>query len=173
MIVPQKFTGDDTAKIAVNAPKTWKYLVNHEEAFRKRASVIYKKRPKFSIFGVGEYTFQPWKVCVSGFYKQLKFEVISPKQGKPQVFDDTVYFLPFQSELEARLVEHLLSSHLAKEFFNSIVFWDEKRPITVERLSRLNLEKLANALGCLDRLHSARDSERLDDGQPTLFAASA
>src|SRR5262249_47250474 len=135
--------GDDTAEIERRAPKTWRYLLRHAEALDRRGSSIYRKRPRFSVFGVGDYTFAPWKVAISGFYKPLKFTVVSSWEGKPTVLDDTAYFVVCESESEARCVASLLNSTASREFFSAFIFWDAKRPITVEQLRRLDLMALA------------------------------
>jgi hypothetical protein len=104
---------------------------------------------------VGGYSFSPWKVAISGFYKRLSFvKVPSPAAGNPTVFDDTVYFLPCWSEQEADFLHAVLTSPPATEFYNSMIHWDEKRPITVDLLRRLNIEALAKELGRIDEYRS-------------------
>ena len=147
MLVTQHAAGEDTARIQRRAPQTWDYLLRHGGLLKKRGSVIYKNKPNFSIFGVGPYSFTPWKVAISGFYKSLKFIKVGPIGGRPVVFDDTVNFLPCRSEEEANFVQALLTSEAALEFFHSMVHWDEKRPITVDILKRLSIGKLADTLG--------------------------
>jgi SAM-dependent methyltransferase len=147
MLVTQKNVGDPTDIIQKTAPRTWCYLQQHAELLDKRASVIYKKRPRFSVFGVGDYSFSPWKVVISGFYKRLQFKAIGPVSSKPVVLDDTAYFLPCQTGPEAEHLAALLNSNIAREFFSAFIFWDAKRPITVDLLSQLNLERLACELG--------------------------
>ncbi len=147
MLVTQTFVGEDTSKIKKIAPKTWEYLQNNLSSFVNRGSSIYKNKPSFSIFGVGDYTFTSWKVAISGFYKKLNFLVISPIDGKPVVFDDTIYFLSCSSYEEADFLANLLNSNIATQFFKSMIFWEEKRPITAEILKRLNIRKLAHSLG--------------------------
>ncbi len=146
MLVPQRFVGEDTSLIERRAPQTWAYLENHSELLQCRASSIYRNRPKFSIFGVGEYSFAPWKVAVSGFYKNMNFAVVGPSSGKPVVFDDTCYFMPCETQEEAIAIAGMLNSQIAREFFSSFVFWDSKRPITAELLQRLDLVALAQEL---------------------------
>jgi hypothetical protein len=147
MLVPQRAIGEDTAPIAHAAPRAWHYLERHRAAFDRRASTIYRGRPAFSIFGVGDYTFAPWKVAISGLYKKLRFRVVGPDAGRPVVFDDTCYFVACGSRAEAELVGALLASEPAREFFAAFIFWDAKRPITVELLRRLDLRRLAGELG--------------------------
>jgi len=150
MLVTQRTVGESTAPIRYKAPKTWAYLNDHGELFAKRKSSIYKNRPRFSIFGVGEYSFAPWKVAISGLYKQLRFVIVGPHAGKPVVFDDTCYFIPCQSEKESQYLAGLLNSEAARQFFQSFIFWDAKRPITIDILRRLDLVALAKELGVED-----------------------
>ncbi len=146
MLVPQTALDEDTRRIEKIAPKTWQYLRSHSSLLDKRTSSIYRRRPPFSVFGVGPYSFTDWKVAVSGFYKQFAFRVVGPYSGKPIVFDDTCYFSPCENEEEASLVDQLLASRSAQDFLESIVFWDNKRPITKEVLDRLSLRFLAEEL---------------------------
>ena len=147
MLVTQKRVGEETSSIRETAPKTWDYLQRRGDMLDRRASSIYRNRPRFSIFGVGDYSFSPWKVAISGFYKQLQFAKVGPFAGKPVVLDDTSYFVSCQSEAEADFIAELLNSQPARAFFSAFVFWDSKRPITIDLLRRLDLSALANELG--------------------------
>ena len=93
-------------------------------------------------------TFAPWKVAISGFYKKISFKVVGIIERRPVVFDDTIYFLPFWSQQEAKFIAEILNSNAAKEFLTSMVFWSDKRPITINLLKRLNIRSLAFELGC-------------------------
>lgn len=158
VIVTQNQVGKDTQPIREEAPKTWAYLKQHQALFEKRKSSIYKGKPPFSIFGVGDYAFAPWKVAISGLYKQLSFRAIGPREGKPVMLDDTCYFIPCNSEGEARLLEVLLNSQTANQFFGAFIFWDAKRPITASLLNRLDLFKLASELGRGEELNLCLES---------------
>jgi hypothetical protein len=147
MLVTQTAVGDDTGSIQSRAPKTWRYLHDHADRLDRRASAIYRGRPRFSIFGVGPYSFAPWKVAISGLYKRLEFRIIGSSEGKPVVLDDTVYFVSCESKAEAEYVASLLNSPAAREFYEALVFWDAKRPITVQLLRELDLLELARELG--------------------------
>jgi methylase of polypeptide subunit release factors len=174
MVVTQQFVGQETSQLQAEAPKTWEYLSRHAAFLRKRASVIYKNKPDFSIFGVGPYTFAPWKVAISGFYKKLDFITVGPIDGRPVVFDDTIYLLPCWSEEEAFFIEKLLRSDGAREFLNSMIHWDDKRPITIDILKRLSIGKLAGSLG-LERdyarfaLHQTSANSTNSSAQSNLF----
>jgi hypothetical protein len=132
LVVSQHTIGEDTAALANDAPQTWRYLTRHRAKLARRKSRIYEGRPAFSIFGVGPYTFAPWKVAVAALAKTLAFRVVGPHAGRPVVFDDTCYFLPFPSERAARSAARRLER--ARPLFESLVFWDAKRPITAELL---------------------------------------
>ena len=147
MLVTQRYVGEDTRLIQGVSQGTWAYLLAHADRLDRRGSSIYRKRPPFSIFGVGDYSFAPWKVAISGLYKKLEFSVVGSYAGKPFVLDDTCYFLPCQTREQADAVAGLLDSSVAREFYSAFVFWDAKRPITAETLGRLNLVALAKELG--------------------------
>jgi len=147
MIVPQRTMSDDPSHLRSDAPKTWNYLTEHAHLLDKRKSSIYKNRPPFSVFGVGPYTFAPWKVAISGLYKKLEFVQVPPFRGRPVVLDDTCYFFPCKSEEECDLLYELVMSDPARAFWSAFIFWDAKRPITAQLLNLLDLIALARVLG--------------------------
>ncbi|MES2667689.1 MAG: SAM-dependent DNA methyltransferase [Pseudomonadota bacterium] len=147
MIVPQRAIGEDTSGIATTAPLTWTYLLSHAARLEARGSVIYRGKPRFSVFGVGEYTYAPWKIAISGFYKILNFMKVGPSGDKPVVLDDTIYFLPCQSEAEADFILSLVQSAPFTDLLGAMIFLDEKRPVTADLLKRISLERVAGALG--------------------------
>ncbi len=130
----------------MKAPHTWRYLHHYGDILDSRRSSIYRNRPRFSVFGVGEYTCARWKVAISGMYKQLRCVVVGPHRNRPVVFDDTCYFIPCHVQEEAQFVANLLNSEPAQQFYRSLIFWDDKRPITARVLRRLSLLQLAQEL---------------------------
>ncbi|AFZ13777.1 type II restriction enzyme NspV-like protein [Crinalium epipsammum PCC 9333] len=146
VIVPQRFVGEETDNIKNLAPKTWQYLESHARYLDVRKSKIYQNNPRFSIFGVGSYTFAAWKIAICGLYKKLDFKLIGEINNKPVIFDDTVYILSFDNEQAAYETFKLLTSPLAISFYSSLIFWDEKRPIKSSILNSLNLATLAEDL---------------------------
>jgi hypothetical protein len=110
MLVPQRRVADDTSTIARDAPLTWAYLQTHADILDARKSSIYAKAPRFSIFGVGDYTFKPWKVAISGLYRSFSFRLVPPVRGRPVVFDDTCYFLSWDNEEQAAFAHSLLTT---------------------------------------------------------------
>ena len=139
LLVPQKSPGEETRGIQVYAPKTWEYLAAHRSNLERRKSRIYENSPPFSVFGVGSYTFLNWKIAICGLYKKLEFNLIGPINNKPVVFDDTVYFLSYKTEDEARAVLNFINRAKTLKFLDSMIFWDEKRPIKSSVLNSLKL----------------------------------
>jgi hypothetical protein len=158
MLVTQRSVGEETLSIKMRAPLTWEYLKAHANALDNRRSSIYRNRPRFSVFGVGEYSFSPWKVAISGMYKELSFEVVGSHQGKPIVLDDTCYFIACQTREEAEFLAFLLNSSAAKEFYSAFIFWNDKRPITAKLLRRLDLVALVKELGVQSELKTLVDA---------------
>lgn len=146
LLVPQRRLGEDTQLLKTSAPNTWRWLERHAPRLTARKSSIYRNQPAFAVFGVGDYTFAPWKVAISGLYKKLEFSLVGPHAGKPVVFDDTCYFLPFADEAAARDAWSALRSPLARDFLASRIFWAAKRPISAALLNSLDLAALRRAL---------------------------
>lgn len=161
VIVPQRYVGENTWMLRQEAPKLWQYLNHHAERFELRKSSIYKGKPPFSVFGVGSYTFSPYKVCVSGLYKMPYFKAVGLRDGRPFVCDDTCYLLPFNSASQAARTAAALNHPITIRFLNSITFWDSKRPITKGLLSRINLDALIERLPEPDIRH--RTEKILDE----------
>ena len=145
-IVTQKKVGQETNYIKFDYPKTYNYLQGHQEIFEARKSSIYKNKPLFSIFGIGDYSFKPYKVAISGFYKTFHFTLILPLAGKPVMLDDTCYFLGFDNIEFAAYTTILLNSSLTKHFLEAITFPDAKRTFTKDVLMRIDLYTLATLL---------------------------
>ncbi|WP_228042199.1 MULTISPECIES: class I SAM-dependent methyltransferase [unclassified Tychonema] len=144
ILVTQKFIGESTEYISQIAPKTGCYLEKNAQYLDNRQSKIYQQNPRFSVFGVGDYSFKSWKIAICGLYKKLNFRLIGAIANKPVIFDDTVYFVSFEDEGIARKTFELLNSSAAISFYSSMVFWDEKRPIKSSILNCLNLTLLAD-----------------------------
>jgi hypothetical protein len=151
MLVTQTRPGDETTDIAIRAPRTWAYLLANAATLDERKSSIYRARPRFAVFGVGAYTFAPWKIAISALHKRLAFRVIAPIAGRPVVLDDTCYSLSFDNRRDAEVIGSLLDSQPARELLNAQIFWDAKRPVTIDILQRLDLQKVASELGLLQQ----------------------
>ena len=144
LIVTQSNIGQNTNYIKEYFPKSWLYLIGVESLFELRKSIIYKNKPKFSIFGVGDYSFKKYKIAVSGFNKKINFTYIPPIDNKPVMLDDTCYFLSFDHQTDALIVWGLLNSKIVFNYLSSIVFLDNKRPYTKDILMRMDIKILLN-----------------------------
>ena len=122
--------------------QTYEYLTEYQEIFNGRKSSIYNNKPPFSIFGVGDYSFKPYKVAISGLYKTFHFSLVLPQNEKPLMLDDTCYLLGFDNLEFAVYTLLLLNSETNVEFLQSITFSDAKRTFTKEVLMRIDLLKL-------------------------------
>lgn len=143
IIVPQRYVGDDTTKLKKSHPLAFSYLSKHENVFSRRKSSIYKDKDKFSIFGIGDYSFRPYKIVVSSLYKTIKFVLVSPSsKGKPIMVDDTCYQLDFDNLEEAKSIFFALTSDEIQSLIHSLVFNDAKRVVTKNLLMRLDLVQL-------------------------------
>ncbi len=139
VIVTQHNTNDDTSLMQSKYPKAYKYLLAHSDYLDNRKSSIYKDRPRFCMFGIGDYTFKKYKVIISGLYKQTRFSLLSDIDGKTAVCDDTCYMLGFDNFAVAQLTRDILNSKPVQDFINSICFYDAKRAINKDLLMRINL----------------------------------
>ncbi len=140
-VVTQRSIGASTDVIAHQQPKTWSYLKKYQELFSGRKSSIYKGKPSFSIFGVGKYSFFPYKIATSGLYKRLQFTLLEPIAGRCPMMDDTCYFLGFNDHLSAYIHAIALNTQDAHHFFDSRITWDDKRPIKKDLLDSFDIEK--------------------------------
>jgi hypothetical protein len=147
IIVTQKKVGEETSYIERTFPKLYKYLTENVRFFTERKSSIYKGKPQFSVFGVGDYSFKPYKVAISGLYKKPSFSLVLPFNDKPIMLDDTCYFLGFDDIVEALSVFAVLSSTFTMDLLRAITFTDAKRPYTKDILMRIDLLKIAGHLG--------------------------
>lgn len=126
--------------LALRWPKLAAYLDRHSESFRERRSSIYRGKPKFMLFGVGPYTLSPYKVVISGFYKEAHFRVVGPgANGAPPVVDDTCYLLPFDDLKTAEETARYLNSDRVRSFLSSVADEKAKRPYTKALLTRIRV----------------------------------
>jgi hypothetical protein len=140
-IITQKKIGQETKYIKDSLPLTYEYLSSQKEFFDKRKSSIYKDKPDFSIFGIGDYSFAKYKIAISGLYKSTHFTLVSPEDSKTIMLDDTCYFIGFDNIKMAQIAHLLVNSDLVQKFLKSIIFSDSKRSINKDTLMRIDFEK--------------------------------
>jgi len=149
-IVTQKKVGQETKYIKSEYPKTYQYLIQHLPDFEARKSSIYNNKPLFSIFGIGDYSFKPFKVSISGLYKTFHFSLILPQDNKPVMLDDTCYLIGFDNIEFAAYTLILLNSKTTFQFLKSVTFSDAKRFFTKDILMRINLLEVAKNIEIID-----------------------
>lgn len=124
--------------LAVRWPKLAAYLRLHRERLDARGSSIYRAKPSYMLFGVGDYSLAPFKVAISGFYKQPRFTVVGPDAaGRPPLLDDTCYLLPFQRRHEADRMARYLNGDSVQGFLRAVADTTAKRPYTKDVLGRI------------------------------------
>ena len=158
-IVTQKKVGQKTNYIKTDYPKTYQYLTEHQANFDARKSSIYNNKPLFSIFGIGDYSFKPYKIAISGLYKTFHFTLILPQDNKPVMLDDTCYFIGFDKIDFAIYSLILLNSGRTIQLLQSITFEDAKRTFTKDILMRIDLLELAKRI---DKIDLQRELEMLN-----------
>ncbi|OAV70242.1 type II restriction m6 adenine DNA methyltransferase, Alw26I/Eco31I/Esp3I family [Bacteroidales bacterium Barb4] len=144
-LVTQKNIGQETNCIKRIYPDTYRYLFTHKAYFDARKSIIYNNRPSFSIFGIGDYSFAPYKTAISGLYKTFHFTLVLPFEEKPVMLDDTCYFIGFDKIEFAVYSLLLLNSKECMLFLKSVTFPDAKRTFTKDILMRIDLFELAKS----------------------------
>ncbi len=150
VIVTQKAASESTDWIHESYPLTYNYLVEHAMLLDERKSSIYRNRPRFCLFGIGDYSFKRYKVVVSGLYKEPRFSLVGEIDGKPAMLDDTCYLLGFDNYKEAYVTLKLLNSHPVQSFIRSLLFVDAKRVINKDLLMRIDLKRIADCMTCDD-----------------------
>jgi hypothetical protein len=143
VIVTQRRIGQETAALEQAAPRLWSYLTRHAPVFARRKSSIYRGQPPFALFGVGPYSFAPFKVVVSGLHKVPRFHAVGPVEDRPVMLNDTCYFLACDSAEQAAHLAALCNDPKTLELLRALTFRDAKRPITKGVLQRINLDAIA------------------------------
>jgi hypothetical protein len=146
VVVSQRSLISGTEQLADSAPRLWQYLSENARVLDGRKSSIYRGRPRFAMFGIGDYTFAPWKVAVSGLHAQANFRLLGPRSKQPVLLDDTCYLLAFDDGSSAAIALALLRSPATADLLAALVFSDAKRPITKKLLQRIDLAAIAKSM---------------------------
>jgi hypothetical protein len=142
VIVTQRRIGEETESLEHRAPLLWKYLMRHSSRFTNRRSSIYRGQPPFALFGIGPYSFAPFKVAISGLHRTPLFRAVGPRGDLPVMCDDTCYHLPCKSASEAALLTALCNHRVSLEVARALSFPDAKRAITKGLLQRIDLSAI-------------------------------
>ena len=124
-IIPQHKAGEDNEnELAKTLPLTYSYLTRFKDRFLSRKSRIFGKKPFYTLFGLGKYTWKPFKVCWCGLGFKPEFVVVGSVNdrliGKKLLIPDgTIYFIPFEKKEEAHFVCSLLNSETVCKFLSA------------------------------------------------------
>jgi hypothetical protein len=142
VIITQTRLGQDTAVLEYRAPRLWNYLQRHAARLCSRKSSVYRNAPAFALFGVGPYSFAPFKVAISGLHRPALFRAVGPVAGRPLMLDDTCYLLPCAGAVEAAVVTALWLEPAAQSAVAALSFADAKRPVTKGLLQRVSVSAI-------------------------------
>jgi len=172
-IITQKNITSNIDDIENKFPNTYKYLVEHENYFNSRKSSIYNGKPKFSIFGIGDYSFKPYKIAIASLYKTFSLSIITPDdKNKPIMLDDTCYFIGFDSLDFALITYGLINNPKIINFINTISFNDTKRKYTKELLMRIDLFKISQSFTFIEIKNKIKidfEKKNLDISESSWF----
>jgi methylase of polypeptide subunit release factors len=94
-------------------PRTYAYLMQFEGFLRSRKTQVVRnlmsRGPFYSIFGIGEYSFAPWKVVWTRIAK-VEAAVIGVVGDKPILPQETLTMVDCQSEMEAHYLAAVINS---------------------------------------------------------------
>jgi hypothetical protein len=166
VLVTQERIGEETSGLGDRAPRFFSYLQSHAETFSNRKSSIYRNQPAFALFGIGPYSFAPFKVAICGLHKEPKFKAMGPVDGRPVMLDDTCYFLPCSTAEEAAVLTALCNDPIAIGLLRSASFRDAKRPVTKALLQRLDLTAILKEADRDALLETAREILAAELGMP-------
>jgi len=126
---PIKRIGYDESWVKVNFPKTYGYLKQFERILRARKSGVLRQLMErgafYSMYGVGEYTFSPYKVVWNRMGNRLTTCVVSSVNDKflgekLLLPEDALAFIPTEDENEAYFVCAILNSSIVDLILRSI-----------------------------------------------------
>ena len=94
-------------------PRAYTYLLQFEQYLRSRKTQVIQnlinRGPFYSLFGIGEYTFAPWKVAWTRIAK-VEAVVLGEENNKPVMPQETLTMVPCQTEEEAHYLAAAINS---------------------------------------------------------------
>jgi hypothetical protein len=141
--VYQRDLQDTMEDLPEKFPRLYRYLTKHKELFAARKSSIYKGRPPFTVFGIGEYTHARYKVAIAGLYSEPVFRLLRP-EPRPVALDDTCYMLATDSHREALYLLAVLGTDEARDFLKAISSPTDKRRFSKDVLERVKIPPISS-----------------------------
>ncbi len=126
IILPHtKYGRNNETELMEEQPKTYHYLLTYKDELLGRKSRWFKgnDKPFYTLFGIGEYTFKPYKVVWSMIGYLPYFAVASSFNDgfigdKILIPDNTIGYISFDDLDEAFYVCAILNSNFAKKIFS-------------------------------------------------------
>jgi type I restriction-modification system DNA methylase subunit len=126
-LLPQKKYGEkNESELRIKAPLTYKYFYQFKDDLLGRSSKWLKQEgfPFYSTFGIGDYSFKPYKVVWCCMTYSPNFAVVSSVNdsfvGEKQVMpDNTIGYFSFDNENEAHFVCAIMNSKIASELLEN------------------------------------------------------
>ncbi|HDY72897.1 MAG TPA: hypothetical protein ENH90_01940 [bacterium] len=126
-LLPQKKHGEkNESELRTKTPLTYKYLYKFKNNLLQRASSWFKIKgfPFYSIFGVGDYSFAPYKVAWCCMTYAPNFMVVSEVNddliGKKKVMpDNTIGYFSTSDKDEAQYLCALMNSKIVSEMLEN------------------------------------------------------
>jgi hypothetical protein len=167
-------------EMSISAPLTLAYLKGFKSELAERRGFAGWERGNletgfYAIQRIGEYTFAPYKLVWRYIASKFICAVLSTREGKPQLPNEKLMLIAFESEAEAHFVCSVLTSSPARWFVESRMVSTQIAPHVIEKLAlpmydpRDGLHRALSQLS-LDQHDLPRDRyEELDEMAGTLF----
>ena len=125
IVIPQMKAGENNlSELKIGFPKTYGYLSKFREELLGRKSKWFKggDKPFYSLFGIGDYTFENFKVVWCCMSYKPHFSVVSSVtdqylSNKKFIPDNTIGYLSFDNEDEAHYACAILNATQVTEGF--------------------------------------------------------
>lgn len=148
MIVPQIKAGDNNeSDMRINQPKTYNFLsaFKNELSTRKSKWFYGGDKPFYSLFGIGEYTFQKYKIIWCCMSYQPHFSVVSDVEDqligkKTFIPDNTIGYISVDDEKEAYYICALLNSNKTQAIF-ALKSSKSKWGISIEMVNQVPIKE--------------------------------
>lgn len=104
VLLPQQRAGmDNEAWLREHRPCAYTYLRRHAGRLAQRRSSVYRKGVFYGLFGLGEYSFAPWRVAWCSMGEDPRFVVSGSREDaflgpRAPIFDSVHYTIAFESD---------------------------------------------------------------------------
>ena len=127
-LIPQEKNGENNeSKLRIDYPKTYQYLAKFKSTLIQRSSKWFKMEgfPFYSIFGIGEYSFKPFKIVWSCMGYDPTFTVVSKTDdkflgNKLIMPDNTIGSISVDNKQEAHFICSILNSKKIEKSLESL-----------------------------------------------------